>query len=95
MTWGLWRTKLLLPAESTAWAADQRRTVLLHELAHAKRWDCLTQFLTQLAEKRRPRLAKNVYRYTFAQEREAFTLCALFNSFQLCVYSLRTRRPLR
>jgi len=49
MTWGLWRTRLLLPEDSTSWSNDQRRTVLLHELAHAKRWDCLTQLVVQLA----------------------------------------------
>ena len=49
MTWGLWRTRLLLPADAADWPRDQRRTVLLHELAHAKRWDCLMQFITQLA----------------------------------------------
>lgn len=48
MTWGLWRTRLLLPAESSAWNDQQRRAVFLHELAHAKRWDCLTQLIAQL-----------------------------------------------
>ncbi len=49
MTWGLWRTRLLLPDSSSTWAADQRRTVLLHELAHARRWDCATQLVVQIA----------------------------------------------
>ncbi len=49
MTWGLWRTRLLLPEESTRWPSDQCRAVLLHELAHAKRWDCLTQLVAQIA----------------------------------------------
>jgi beta-lactamase regulating signal transducer with metallopeptidase domain len=49
MTWGIWRTRLLLPEDSTMWSNEQRRTVLLHELAHAKRWDCLTQLVVQLA----------------------------------------------
>ena len=48
MTWGLWRTRLLMPADADTWPADERRTVLLHELAHAKRWDCLTQLVVQL-----------------------------------------------
>ncbi|MGD0137627.1 MAG: M56 family metallopeptidase [Tepidisphaeraceae bacterium] len=49
MTWGIWRTRLLLPEDSATWSNEQRRTVLLHELAHAKRWDCLTQLVVQLA----------------------------------------------
>ena len=48
MTWGLWRTRLLMPADADTWPADERRTVLLHELAHAKRWDCLTQLVVQI-----------------------------------------------
>ena len=48
MTWGLWRTRLLLPADAGAWSAEERRTVLLHELAHAKRRDCLTQLAMQV-----------------------------------------------
>ena len=43
MTWGLWRTRLLLPAQAAEWPAEQRRAVLLHELGMAKRRDCLTQ----------------------------------------------------
>ena len=50
MTWGLWHTRLLLPAASCSpWSPDQLRTILLHELAHARRWDCLTQLITQIA----------------------------------------------
>ena len=48
MTWGLWRMRLLLPHEAHDWPIEERRTVLLHELAHAKRHDCLIQLLTQL-----------------------------------------------
>lgn len=49
MTWGLWRAKVLVPAEWAAWAAARKRVVLLHELAHAKRHDAWAQWLTQVA----------------------------------------------
>jgi len=47
MTWGLWTVRVLLPEDSADWSAEQRKAVLLHELAHAKRWDCLTQLVAQ------------------------------------------------
>jgi beta-lactamase regulating signal transducer with metallopeptidase domain len=49
MTWGLWKVRVLLPEDSADWNAEQRKAVLLHELAHAKRWDCLTQLVAQSA----------------------------------------------
>ena len=49
MLWGLWRPWLLVPAEAESWPALRRWVVLLHELAHAKRWDCATKLLAHVA----------------------------------------------
>ncbi|MGA2232181.1 MAG: M56 family metallopeptidase [Tepidisphaeraceae bacterium] len=49
MIWGIWRPRILLPAEATKWSDQRKRLVLLHELAHVKRRDGLTQLIAQFA----------------------------------------------
>jgi beta-lactamase regulating signal transducer with metallopeptidase domain/protocatechuate 3,4-dioxygenase beta subunit len=49
ITWGVIAPRILLPRSAESWPADRARSVLLHELAHVRRWDCATQFLGQMA----------------------------------------------
>jgi beta-lactamase regulating signal transducer with metallopeptidase domain len=49
IVWCWRRPTLVLPASASAWPPEQLWAVLLHELAHIRRRDCLTQFLGQIA----------------------------------------------
>ncbi len=49
LTFGTRRPVVLLPGAADGWAEDRRRVVLLHELAHVVRCDCLTQRLAAIA----------------------------------------------
>jgi beta-lactamase regulating signal transducer with metallopeptidase domain len=48
-TWGFFQPAIFLPVSARNWPLEWRRCVLLHELAHVKRFDCLTQGLATLA----------------------------------------------
>jgi HEAT repeat protein/Zn-dependent protease with chaperone function len=48
-TYGLVRPTIVLPASAEAWTTDRRRSVLLHELAHVRRHDLITNAVVQLA----------------------------------------------
>ena len=48
-TFGVLKPVVLLPLAAREWPEDRRRAVLVHELAHAARYDCLTQLLAQIA----------------------------------------------
>jgi hypothetical protein len=49
VTFGTLRPAIVLPASCDTWAADRRQAVLLHELAHVARGDCLVQRITAVA----------------------------------------------
>jgi beta-lactamase regulating signal transducer with metallopeptidase domain len=49
VTWGIVYPAVLLPQDADTWTEERRRFVLVHEMAHVKRFDALTQLLAQLA----------------------------------------------
>ena len=48
MVWGFLRPVILLPIDANHWETDRLRAVLLHELAHIKRWDWTMQMVAQI-----------------------------------------------
>jgi beta-lactamase regulating signal transducer with metallopeptidase domain len=49
MAFGTRRPSIVLPAIADMWDDDRRRAVVLHELAHVARYDCLTHTLAVVA----------------------------------------------
>ena len=49
MAFGTFRPAILIPAIADTWSYDRRRAVVMHELAHVARYDCLTQTLAFVA----------------------------------------------
>ncbi len=43
VTFGVRRPSIVIPDIADTWSDDRRRAVILHELAHVARYDCLTQ----------------------------------------------------
>lgn len=49
LTWGIFRPVVLLSGDADTWTSSRRQCVLMHEYAHIKRWDCLSQLIAQVA----------------------------------------------
>jgi beta-lactamase regulating signal transducer with metallopeptidase domain len=49
MAFGIVAPTILIPSIADTWTLDRRRAVLLHELAHIARRDCLSQLVTRIA----------------------------------------------
>ena len=49
MAFGIRQPAILIPVIAATWSEDRRRVVLLHELAHVARQDCLTQLVAAVA----------------------------------------------
>ncbi len=47
--WGFFKPVLLLPADVVTWPAERLRVVLMHELAHLKRFDGISLIVTRIA----------------------------------------------
>ena len=49
MAFGIRQPAILIPSVADTWSDDRRRAVLLHEMAHVARRDCLAQLLASVA----------------------------------------------
>src|SRR5205823_6469766 len=49
VTWGTFRPVIIIPNSANDWGAERKNVVLLHELAHVRRCDFLTQTIAQIA----------------------------------------------
>ncbi|HEX4469798.1 MAG TPA: M56 family metallopeptidase, partial [Gemmatimonadaceae bacterium] len=49
VTWGVVYPVVLLPDDADNWTDERRRYVLVHEMAHVKRFDAFTQIIAQVA----------------------------------------------
>ncbi len=49
LAWGVFRPVIIVPTGADKWPAERLRVVLLHELAHIRRWDYVTSVLSEVA----------------------------------------------
>jgi TonB family protein len=49
MAHGLFRSTIFIPVDALEWSEERRRLVILHELAHIRRGDCVTHLLARVA----------------------------------------------
>lgn len=49
VTWGIFYPMVLLPESAQEWSEERCRFVLVHEMAHVRRFDALTQLVAQIA----------------------------------------------
>jgi beta-lactamase regulating signal transducer with metallopeptidase domain len=47
-TYNVFKPAILLPSDVSEWSMERLRAVLIHELAHIRRKDCLTQYISRI-----------------------------------------------